>query len=328
MKAKHTIVILAFASVLTACQAKFTTYDGPAYIAFADTLSYCPVNFANQAKLDETSADYDPKYAARYDRYYKDELQRLSSVLIATTTPVSYDRTFAVEVISKESNAVYGYHYRIPDHTVTIKAGQTTTALPIETYPAHIDMGDSLSISLRLISAEDQNWELYGQKTRVQFKPVRPMDITELAGNKKEGRRRWCRVTSSFWLQFSSSIDYSRICECEQVNDSTILIHDMIIDDYDYEICIDESDILNPGIAMTDKEQIVADTRITFNYIYGDGLIRAYQAPVEWTLDLCNREADTYAVFFVKNYATVGIYQNYIEWLTPEEAENLVDDNE
>ena len=97
MKAKHTIVILAFASVLTACQAKFTTYDGPAYIAFADTLSYCPVNFANQAKLDETSADYDPKYAARYDRYYKDELlydNKQSTARQVSRRAVKYNKEF------------------------------------------------------------------------------------------------------------------------------------------------------------------------------------------------------------------------------------------
>ena len=43
-----------------------------------------------------------------------------------------HDRTFAVEVIDRESNAVEGKHYKILSNTVTIKAGERSTNLEVQ----------------------------------------------------------------------------------------------------------------------------------------------------------------------------------------------------
>ena len=45
--------------------------------------------------------------------------------LYVTLEPCPMCRTFAVEVVDRESTAIEDYHYRILDNTVTIKAGET-----------------------------------------------------------------------------------------------------------------------------------------------------------------------------------------------------------
>ena len=275
------IITLAAAAVLAlaSCQEKFITYSGPSYIAFPDTLSICPVQ-----------QNGDP-----FD------------LVVASTRTSGHDRIFGVEVVSSKSNAVYGHHYRLESQTVVIPAGERTANIRVIGNYDNIAAEDSLSVTLSLVSAEDENWDLYGQQTRILLKKVCPFDIHNFEG--------WCKVTSSFWLQYSSTLDYSRLVKAEAVDD-------FLMDGFDITMSFDNSDIVNPAITMGD-EQIIGDTRIPFNYIYGDGYIRAYEAPIDWTLDICGRWAITYMTLYVKNVGTIGTFVNIIEWLTDEEAAEI-----
>ena len=71
-------------------------YSGRNYLMFSDTLYHYAVQ-GEQQKFE---------------------------VPVSATRRADYDRTFAVEVVDKESNAVEGKHYRILSNTVTIKAGK------------------------------------------------------------------------------------------------------------------------------------------------------------------------------------------------------------
>ena len=117
-------------------------------------------------------------------------------------------------------------------------------------------------------------------------------------------------------------MDYSRLVKAEVVDDHTVVIKDFLMDDFDITMTFDNSDIVNPVITMGD-EQIIGDTRVPFNYIYGDGYIRAYEAPIDWTIDICGSFAITYMTLYVKNGGTIGTYVNIIEWLTAEEDAEL-----
>lgn len=84
------------ALLFTSCETERITYDGPSYIAFADTLNICPVTESGEAWL----------------------------LPVAATTACGYDRTFGVELIPGKSNAVYGKHFTLESQSVTIKAGK------------------------------------------------------------------------------------------------------------------------------------------------------------------------------------------------------------
>ena len=70
---------------LTGCEQKRVSYNGPSYLMFSDTLYDYPVQETNE----------------------------VFKVPVSTTKAVDYDRTFAVEIIDKESNAIEGKHYKL-----------------------------------------------------------------------------------------------------------------------------------------------------------------------------------------------------------------------
>jgi len=284
------IFISAVAAIafFASCKENYITYSGPSYIAFADTLSICPVQ-----------QDGGP-----------------FSIEIAATQACDHDRTFGVEVLPGKSNAVYGYHYRFDSQTVTIKAGERATALAITGNYENIKDTDSLCVSLRLVSAEDYEWDLYGLETRVQLKKVCPFDINNFTG--------YCLLTSSWFLEYSTSSDITRLIKSELAEDeeNTVVLHDFLFDGYDIKIRFDPSDVLDPVVEMT-GEQVIGDTREAFNYIYGDGRIWADDAAgMPNMFDTCHDYALLYMTLRVKNVGVIGNYVNILEWLSDEEAEN------
>lgn len=282
-KILYTLLALA---LFTACNTKHITYNGPMYIAFSDSLSICPVMQSGEP----------------FDVY------------IAATKPSSVDRTFSVEVLNKKSNAIYGHHFEIENQTVTIPAGEMSTTVRIIGNYDNIESSDSLSVVLSLLSVEDYEWDLYGQTTRIELKKACAFDVNNFTG--------WVKMTSSFWLQYSSSLNFERIVKSEPVEGepNTFVIKDFMMDGYDVKFRVDDTDILNPVIEMV-GEQIVGDTRIPFQMVYGDGRIRGFEDPSYLPyFDICNRYAETYMYMYVKNVGTIGTFVNIIEWITDEEA--------
>lgn len=70
---------------LVGCEQDRVVYGGPNYLMFSDTIYYCPVQETNE----------------------------IFNVPVSATETADRDRTFAVEVIDKKSNAVEGKHYKI-----------------------------------------------------------------------------------------------------------------------------------------------------------------------------------------------------------------------
>ena len=88
------------------CDQDKVVYSGPNYLMFSDTLY----------------------------TYAVQETNEIFNVPVSATVPADYDRTFGVEVIDKESNAVEGKHYKILSNTVTIKAGEMSTDVKVQGY--------------------------------------------------------------------------------------------------------------------------------------------------------------------------------------------------
>ena len=97
---KHTIKYLTFVILalvaMTSCRERYVTYSDAEYVMFADTLCTYPV---------QKDVEY-------------------FSIPVVSTVVKKYDRTFGVEIIDKESNAIENLHYRLKSNTVTIKAGE------------------------------------------------------------------------------------------------------------------------------------------------------------------------------------------------------------
>ena len=76
----NALLAIVVASVAVGCDEQYTTYSGPEYVMFADSVS------TNMILADV--------------EYF--------SVPVASTVACDYDRTFGVEVVDKGSNAIEG----------------------------------------------------------------------------------------------------------------------------------------------------------------------------------------------------------------------------
>ena len=173
---RHYISILAiFVSALTmvGCNSEFTTYSGPEYVGFADSVVYCPV-LATGEQFE---------------------------IEVATTVDHNYDRTFGVEVVDAGSSAVEGVHFTLPSNSFTIKAGERKAVITLQSNYNNFESTDNYQVQLRLITPEDVQWDLYetNQDVKVVFIKRCPLDL-ELYDN------RYCVVTSSMLYEFTYEI--------------------------------------------------------------------------------------------------------------------------
>lgn len=285
------------ASALTGCDEERITYDGPSYVAFADTLSVYPV----QQSCEPFGVD------------------------IAATRAVGYDRTFGVEVVNKGSNAVYGRHYTLESQSVTIPAGKRATKVYVKGIYDNIENTDSLGFTLRLVSLDDVEWDLYGLETKVRMQKSCPFDIHAFTG--------YCLVTSSFLSQYAATSGATRLATSEIVanKENTIRIRGLYYDGIDVEFRLDPADPLNPKFRLAGKQQ-VADTREAFSYIYGNGRILAEDAQgAPNFFNSCQNFAVQYVSLTIDGMSDeelekmgtnrIGTFVHIIEWITDEEAE-------
>ncbi|MBQ8335940.1 MAG: DUF4984 domain-containing protein [Bacteroidaceae bacterium] len=294
---KKNILTLLLASTvatlwLAGCKPEYTTYTGPNYILFSDTLY-------EMAVVDDVS-------------YH--------NIPIVATQACDYDRTVGVEVIDAGSNAVEGKHYSIESNSVTIKAGELAGNLRVKGYHSNISVYDSLGIKLQLIVPEDAVWDLYGTTANVLVNKACKFDINAFAG--------YCLVRSTFINSYMTTTDKilarSEVCPDEE---NTIIIRDYFFKGYDIKIKFDTSDIKNPLIYM--EEQRFASTADAFGTLYGDGYINAYH-PTAYTsyYSSCEKFIFQYMTLYVPGMDaasnTIGTFVNAVEWISDDEAEKLM----
>ena len=289
MKKFYFIFVLA-ALLFCGCKTNHIIYEGPEYIAFAEKQTVCPVQ--------QNGTPF--------------------SIMISSTRACDYDRTIGVEVLSMKSNAVYGYHYRLESQTVTIPAGELAASVNIIGNYERIAPTDSLSLTLKLVAPEDTNWPLLGQETQVLLKKTCPFDIYNFEG--------YCLVASDYLIDFAVSPTGDRLVKSEvyDADRNIIRLKDFYYEGYDVLMQFDVSDILHPRIKML-EEQMIADTRLAFNMIYGDCRLLGddYDASQN-TLDVCQKYATQMFMIRVDEVGVVGNYENQMEWLTEEEARDYI----
>lgn len=276
------------------CDQDKVVYSGPNYLMFSDTLY----------------------------TYAVQETNEIFNVPVSATVPADYDRTFGVEVIDKESNAVEGKHYKILSNTVTIKAGEMSTDVKVQGLYKNIGITDSLGFALRLVIPDTEQWSLYKNEAKVVMQKICPFDIKNFKG--------YCKVTSSYLSSdyYPKKVDLRLVTsDIVEGKENTIVVHGLYFDGYDMEIKFNRKDVLEPLVEM--EEQICGSTGEAFNTIHGDGKLRLNQ-PTAYTSVYSTNENFIlqYVTMSVNNkdgsyYGTVGTFVNVLEWISEAEAEKL-----
>ena len=295
MEKKYIVLFAVFALLLTitGCNEERTTYSGPNYIMFSDSLYVLPV---------QNNEDF-------FD------------IPVSATQTCSYDRTLAVEIIDKKSNAIEGVHYELESNTVTIEAGELVANVRVRGIFDNIEVADSLGFALRLITEENTHWDLYGIDANVVLQKTCPFNIYDFEG--------YCVLISTYLYNYTN-VDkrlIRAIVDTEEEN--TLIIKDYFYEGYDVKLKFTTNDLLNPLIEM--DEQIFGPTTEAFGTIYGDGKIRMFQ-PTNYVsyYSSCEQFVYQYMTLYVMNkdqqsiYGTVGTFINVLKWISDDEAEKLM----
>lgn len=293
---KITMVLVAAVLWLTGCKPEYTTYQGPNYILFSDTLY-------EMAIVDD-------------ETYY--------DVPVVATCACDYDRNVAVEVVDSGSNAIEGKHYSIESNTVTIKAGELRANVRIKGYHSNLEVSDSLGFRLQLLVPENEQWDMYNNTADVLVRKACRFDINTFTG--------YCVVSSTYIMNFMNGVDnilaYSEVVPDEE---NTIVIKGYFYKGYDLKVKFDATDIHNPLIRM--EEQRFAPTSEAFGTLYGNGYINVYQ-PTAYTsyYSSCEKFIFQYMTLYVPGMDnsetqtqtnTVGTFVNAVEWISDDEAEKI-----
>ena len=268
----------------TACQSEHTTYEGPNYILFS---------------------------AESYTLGIIDG-EEWFEIPISATRPMSEDRNIGVEIIDRESSAIEGYHYTIEHSTLRITEGKMTTAVRIKGNPDNIAANEALSIKLRRVLDEAEEWDIYGTETEVHLQKCCPVNLDAFTG--------YCKLTSSWLMQYLNTDSRLVRTSLSTTEENTIIVEDMYYDGYNIKLHFNTDDRLNPTIDF--DEQVVGLTGEAFGTIYGNGKLMLDE-PLGYTsyYGTCENFAVQYAMLYVENVGTVGVYVNIFEWISDDEAE-------
>lgn len=286
------IAVFTALVALSGCNQDKVVYSGPSYLMFSDTLY----------------------------NYVVQETNEIFKVPVSATVAADHDRTFAVEVIDRESNAIEGKHYRLLSNNVTIKAGERSANLEVQGFYDNMEINDSIGFSLRLVIPDSEQWDIYGTGTKVVMQKIRPFDIHEFTG--------YCVVTSTYFSSYMNNVSMRLVTsDIVEGKENTVVIHDLYYDGYDIEISFDRKEIAEPLLEM--EEQVCASTGTAFGTVYGDGKLLMNQSGGYTSYFSTNENfVLQYVTLSVNNrdgsiFGVVGTYANVIEWISDAEAEKL-----
>lgn len=285
-------LVFALLLALIGCDEERTTYTGPNYIMFSDTLYVLPV---------------------------QDNVEYFDIPVSATRTS-SKDRTLAVEVIDKKSNAIEGIHYTLESNTITIKAGELATNVRVRGIYDNISVSDSLGLALRLVIEEENQWDVYGIDANVVLRKTCPFNIYDFEG--------YCVISSTYLYDYGGADKRLIQTKVDDEEENTLILKDYFYDGYDAKIKFETKDRLNPLITM--EEQLFGPTVEAFGTIYGDGQIRMFQ-PTSYVsyYSSCEQFVYQYMTLYVMNkdgsmFGSVGTFINVLKWISDDEAEKLM----
>ena len=288
---KLLMVLPASALVLltaAGCNEERVSYDGPQYIMFSDTLYTLPVQ--NDVEMFD--------------------------IPVVSMYADDNDRTLAVEIIDKESNAVEGRHYELESNTVVIKAGERVANVRVRGLYDNFNPTDSLGFVLRLICPKELQSPLYGDEAKVVLQKCKPLDIKDFTG--------YCHIARcTFFDSYMPNVTQRLIkTELDQKDSNTVILKNFIYDGHDLKMKFHNDDLLEPAISC--DEQVFASTGEAFGTIYGDGDI-LITSPVTYPSYYNSFEKFVllYMTLRVDGVGTVGTFGAIMRWISEDEAAAL-----
>ncbi len=292
---KKVLIYIMFAFValysFCGCHERYVTYSDREYVMFADTMAIYPVQ----------------------------EAAPTFRIPVVSTVKRDYDRTFAVEVIDKGSNAIEGKHYSLESNTVVIKAGKTRADVLVHGNFDSFEPEDSIGFELQLVMKDELEFPLYGRNTKAVMLKTGPFDITKFTG--------YCVLSSMFLMDYGGNAGHNRLLKTEPhpTEPNTIICHNWLKDGYDVVMSFDDSDPLMPIVKM-EKGQCASDQSSFFGITYG-----------KWGDRLLVGSSDLEtSVFYplggylyiwteisVEDYGVVGHFYNVMQWVSDEEGKRL-----
>ena len=296
---------LAIVAGVVSCKEQYITYNDAEYLMFSDTLT-----------TNAVLSTGDP-----------------IKVSIASTVARQYDRTYAVEIIDKGSNAIEGVHYRLKSNTFTIPAGKLSAEVEVLGNYDNIEPTDSLGFTLQLVMPDALKWDLYPNHNRtkvVMFKSC-PFDVNEWGGTELEPR--YCLLTSLLLYSYpGTNASYQRLVKCykHKNKENTVVMDDLFYDGYDVELTFNTENPSQPLLTM-EADQVIGDEFAVFGIAWGDGKILAQSSPTGTyvsSYNACQKYAQLYVRMYIKDFSTligyVGDFYNILEWVSKEEAEEIM----
>lgn len=293
----YTLIVMAMASVVVACDEHYITYQGPEYVMFADSLSTHMV-----------LSDGSP-----------------FEVVLSSTVACDYDRRFGVEVVDAGSNAIEGLHYSLKSNSVVIPAGELTAKVEVQGHYENIEPTDSLGFTLQLVMPESLKWDdlyTHGDRTKVVMYKSCPFDINNFTG--------WCVLSSLFIYSYpGDNTSYQRLIRSElhPTEEQTILLRDAFYDGYDVTLRFCPEDPARPLVEM-DSDQVISDEASVLGWILGDDHILVENSPYyDSYFNACQRFVElwihTYVEKVGERIGSIGHFYNILEWVSDEEADRL-----
>ena len=271
----------------TSCNESYTTYGGPGFISFSDSLYVLPVQ-NNEEVFD---------------------------IPVVAAQSCGYDRTLAVEVLDKKTNAVEGKHFSIESNTITIPAGELTANFRIKGNADNITINDSLGIKLHILTENAGDERLQSLEANVLLVKTCPLDMNDFTG--------YCILKSPYMNQYMSGVKARLVrSELDPEHENTIILKDYFYDGYDVRLRFTANDLLNPLLEM--DEQPFGPTSEAFGTVYGDGVIYMQQMmgyPSYYST--CEHFLVHYTTLFVPEVGTIGSYFNVVEFISDDEAERI-----
>ena len=287
-------ILIGFCAVIalllstTGCNESYTTYEGPGFISFSDSIYVLPVQ-NNEQFFD---------------------------IPVVAAQKCDYDRTLAVEVLDKNTNAIEGKHFTVESNTVTIPAGEMTANFRICGKADNITVSDSLGINLHIVTDNAGHEELQSLNANVLLVKTCPLKMEDFTG--------YCVLQSPYFDAYMKGVKARLVrSELDPENENTIILKDYFYEGYDVKLRFTTNDLLNPLIEM--DEQKFGPTSEAFGTVYGDGIIYMRQMmsyPSYYST--CERFLVHYTTLFVPGVGTVDNYINIVKFISDDEAERIM----
>ena len=304
-KILNIFMAVAIVAGVVSCKEDYITYNDAEYLMFSDTLT-----------TNAVLASGEP-----------------FKVSISSTVKRDYDRTYAVEIIDNGSNAIEGRHYRLKSNTFTIPAGQVATNIEVYGYYDNIEPTDSLGFTLQLVMPDALKWDLYPEHNRtkvVMFKAC-PFDINEWGGTELEPK--YALLSSLLLYSYpGTNASYQRLVKCYKHKNkaNTVVLDDLFYDGYDVELTFNTENPSAPLLELK-ADQVIGDELSVLGIEWGDGKILAQTSPSGTyvsSYNACQKYAQLYVRMYIKDFSTligyIGDFYNIIEWVSKEEAEEIM----